>query len=166
MRAWTDYPFPFLGDRPGATAPVREIQILSYDWDRYVTILVEGHETEIKAGYCYVEAGRCGEVPTVARRRLRRLPRTRSQSIAHLFRQHAPSRLQELQKLVALPLLQVRTNDLDGAQIQHDLWAITLDGLSALVNLTGRDEQDHVVASALRLIDPDFFAALQLRLLQ
>jgi hypothetical protein len=58
--AYTDYPFDFLGDVPYQPAPVREIKVVGCAgaFDKYVTILVEGHETEIKAGYIYTKPGR------------------------------------------------------------------------------------------------------------
>ena len=65
MKAWTDYPFTFLGDIPQQKAPVRECEVLSYDNNKYCRIIVEGHKTEIKAGYVYKKPGRCGEVPTI-----------------------------------------------------------------------------------------------------
>ena len=70
MQAWTDYPFDFLGDAAGQIAPVREIEVLSYDDDKYCRINVLGHETEIKAGYIYQREGRLGEVPTITRKQL------------------------------------------------------------------------------------------------
>ena len=51
---FTDYPFTQLGDIPNKKAPIREIEkILAYDGDKYVKILVDGIETEIKSGYIY-----------------------------------------------------------------------------------------------------------------
>ena len=63
MKYYTDYPFASLGDEPYKIAPVREIEIIEYDQNKYVRILVEGIEEEIKAGYIYEKAGRYGEVP-------------------------------------------------------------------------------------------------------
>ncbi len=65
MRAWTDYPILELGDLSGEKAPVREIQVLSYDGNKYCKILVDGVYDEIKAGYIYTKSGRLGEVPAV-----------------------------------------------------------------------------------------------------
>ena len=53
MRAYTDYPFVELGDEPYKPAPIREVEILSYDGDKYCKILVEGVGTEVKSGYLY-----------------------------------------------------------------------------------------------------------------
>lgn len=58
MKAWTDYPFTFLGDEPFKLAPIREIEVLSYDSNRYCQINVEGHTAEIKAGFIYEQPGR------------------------------------------------------------------------------------------------------------
>ncbi len=56
--AYTDYPFLSLGDEAYKLAPVREIKILSYDGNKYVKIIVEGIEEEIKSGYIYTNAER------------------------------------------------------------------------------------------------------------
>ena len=63
MKYYTDYPFVSLGDEPYRIAPVREIEIIEYDGNKYVKILVGGIEEKVKAGYIYEEAGRYGEVP-------------------------------------------------------------------------------------------------------
>lgn len=65
MKAWTDYPFCRLGDVLGMAAPIRQVEVLSYDGDKYCRILVEGLEQEIKAGYLYSTSGRFGDVPVV-----------------------------------------------------------------------------------------------------
>lgn len=52
-KRYTDYPFEFLGDVAGKEAPIREIEVMSYDGNKYVTICVEGFVTEIKKGYVY-----------------------------------------------------------------------------------------------------------------
>lgn len=53
MKAYTDYPFTFLGDVEYQKAPMREINVLSYDGDKYCVITVAGIDTEIKLGYVY-----------------------------------------------------------------------------------------------------------------
>ena len=63
MKAWTDYPFTWLGDTSGEKAPVREIEVLSYDDNKYCRIKVCDGEDEIKAGYIYQREGRYGEAP-------------------------------------------------------------------------------------------------------
>ena len=73
MKAWTDYPFAQMQDEAGKKAPVREIEVLSYDGDKYCKVLVCGHEDEIKAGYVYQREGRYGEVPQISREQLTKL---------------------------------------------------------------------------------------------
>lgn len=76
MKAWTDYPFTWLlGDAPYQKAPVREIEVLSYDGDKYCRILVCGKDAEIKAGYIYQQPGRFGKVPALTRDQLMILER-------------------------------------------------------------------------------------------
>lgn len=65
MKAFTDYPFTFLGDIAGQKAPIRSCVVTGYDGDKYCKIVVVGEEKEVKAGYLYTEAGRCGDVPTI-----------------------------------------------------------------------------------------------------
>lgn len=67
MTYFTDYPFVALGDKPGQYAPIREVEVISYDGDKYAKIMVGGVIEEIKAGYIYAEYGRCGEVPAADR---------------------------------------------------------------------------------------------------
>lgn len=61
MRAYTDYPFDFLGDVAGGEAPVRQVEVLYYDEDKRCKIVVEGFETEVKTGYLYTKPLRCEE---------------------------------------------------------------------------------------------------------
>lgn len=65
MIAWTDYPIVELGDISGKFAPIREIEVLSYDGNKYCEIVVGGVITTIKAGYIYQAFGRIGEVPAI-----------------------------------------------------------------------------------------------------
>jgi len=60
--AFTDYPFDALGDDLNKDAPIRKIQILTYDRNKYCDVLVHytdddgdvrGYVTSIKSGYCY-----------------------------------------------------------------------------------------------------------------
>lgn len=76
MKAWTDYPFDQLQDEAYKKAPVREIEVLSYDGDKYCRVRVCGHEDEIKAGYIYQRKGRFGEVPHLTQAQLAKLPKT------------------------------------------------------------------------------------------
>ena len=73
MKAWTDYPFTQLGDEAGKEAPIRPIDVLSYDGDKYCYIVVEGIHTEIKSGYIYNEPGRCQQVKSLTVKQLREL---------------------------------------------------------------------------------------------
>ena len=73
MKAWTDYPFAQMQDEAGKKAPVREIEVLSYDGDKYCRVRVCGHEDEIKAGYIYQSEGRYGEVAQISREQLKKL---------------------------------------------------------------------------------------------
>ena len=75
MKAYTDYPFIWLGDVEGKPAPVREIEVLSYDGDKYCRIRVRGHETTIKSGYIYQVEGRYGKVPNITKTQLSQLER-------------------------------------------------------------------------------------------
>ena len=71
MKAWTDYPFTNLGDKPNEVAPVREIEVLSYDGDKYCRVKFAGEfEEEIKSGYIYQYEGRHGDVPHLTRNQL------------------------------------------------------------------------------------------------
>jgi hypothetical protein len=40
VRAWTDYPIIGLGDRPGKIAPIRLVDVLSYDRDKHYRVRV------------------------------------------------------------------------------------------------------------------------------
>ena len=56
QKFWTDYPFVKLGDTPGKSAPLREVEIVDYDGDKYVTCSVIGTQTNyevIKRFYVY-----------------------------------------------------------------------------------------------------------------
>lgn len=73
MKAWTDYPFTWLGDVAGKEAPIREIKVVSYDGDKYCHIKVSGGEDSIKRCYVYQEPGRCGAVKPLTDRQLKEL---------------------------------------------------------------------------------------------
>lgn len=75
MKAWTDYPFTWLGDTAGQKAPVREIEVLEYDDNKYCKIKVESGKDSIKAGYIYQKEGRYGEVPCLTQKQLQKLVR-------------------------------------------------------------------------------------------
>jgi len=57
MIAYTDYPF-LETDQPYKEAPIREIEPIFYDGDKYLTFLYEGKEYTIKSGYVYSNAKR------------------------------------------------------------------------------------------------------------
>lgn len=61
MKAYTDYPFEFLGDVAGEEAPIREVEVLFYDGDKRLTIRVEGVTTQVKRGYVYKTPSICGK---------------------------------------------------------------------------------------------------------
>jgi hypothetical protein len=71
MKAWTDYPFTWLGDIAGQKAPVRAIEVISYDNSVYCRIRVCGGEDTIKSGYIYQHKGRYGQVPPLTRQQLK-----------------------------------------------------------------------------------------------
>lgn len=58
MKYYTDYPFKELGDIPFTEAPIREIEIITYDGDKYCCIKVENVITNLKLGYIYLEPRR------------------------------------------------------------------------------------------------------------
>lgn len=53
IAAYTDYPI----EDGTFEAGVKEVQVLSYDRNKYCTVLRNGFETEIKAGYIYLDKG-------------------------------------------------------------------------------------------------------------
>ena len=62
--AFTDYPLVALGDIAGQKAPIRRVEPLSFDGNKYVRVRFEGRVFEFKSGYLYTKPGRLGEVPT------------------------------------------------------------------------------------------------------
>lgn len=78
MKAWTDYPFTWLGDVAFKKAPVRQIEVLSYDGNKYCRIKVEDGEDEIKSGYIYTKEGRYGEVSSLTPKQLKKLEKSTS----------------------------------------------------------------------------------------
>jgi hypothetical protein len=65
---FTDYPFVRLGDDSGVEAPIRRIQLISFDGTKYVRILLIDHNLyeEIKWSYIFTSSGRLGEVPVIS----------------------------------------------------------------------------------------------------
>lgn len=78
MKAWTDYPFVELGDVPNQEAPIRRIDVLSYDQNKYCKVRVCGVESGIKLGYIYERPERLGignRPKKLRRKRVECLPR-------------------------------------------------------------------------------------------
>lgn len=73
MKAYTDYPFMELGDKPHQEAPIRCVTVLNYDGNKYCEVAIEvpcGATykkviLELKAGYLYKSPGRLGEVEQI-----------------------------------------------------------------------------------------------------
>jgi hypothetical protein len=62
MRLFTDTSIIQLGDAPGREAPIREVEVCSFDGDRYARVRVDGMIIRIEAGLIYTAVGRFGEV--------------------------------------------------------------------------------------------------------
>jgi hypothetical protein len=65
MKFYTDYPIEELGDTPNKEAPIRECVLIDYDFNKYVTVMVDSVITSIKSGYIYKKPGRSGDVPCI-----------------------------------------------------------------------------------------------------
>lgn len=69
MKAFTDYPF-HIDDDPYQIAPIREVEIISYDGDKYCDIMFTDESgnrlyvADVKAGYLYKSPGRGGKAKT------------------------------------------------------------------------------------------------------
>lgn len=72
ITGWTDYPFVELGDEPYKAAPIRHVNVISYDGDKYLTVSFadNGSRLSMKAGYLYRKRGRYGQVACIRRRKL------------------------------------------------------------------------------------------------
>lgn len=80
LTAWTDYPIIAKGDIPQQEAPIRECIVLSYDYDKYCKVQfpsLDNYVMSIKAGYLYTKPGRCCEVPSISRKVLQTLSKTK-----------------------------------------------------------------------------------------
>jgi hypothetical protein len=51
--AFTDYPIPALGDNPYTKAPLREVEVISYDGDEWCEVLFEEKKFSVKRYYLY-----------------------------------------------------------------------------------------------------------------
>lgn len=60
MKAYTDEPIVELGDTVGYEAPIREVEVLSFDSNRYFDVQISGITVKIKAGRLYRTAARYG----------------------------------------------------------------------------------------------------------
>jgi len=74
FKAYTDYPITELGDIAGELAPIREIEVHSFDGNKYCVISVDGVTIEIKSGYIFSEPGRMGVVPHIGSDKIESLP--------------------------------------------------------------------------------------------
>lgn len=50
-QAYTDY--PLFEEEYGKPAPMRLVQVVDYDFDKYCTVMYNGEKYEFKAGYLY-----------------------------------------------------------------------------------------------------------------
>jgi predicted transcriptional regulator len=73
MKAFTDYPFTELGDEAYKEAPVREVEVVKYDDNKYCKVTFEGHYLEVKRGYLYHKPVRCGDAPCLSHEELQLL---------------------------------------------------------------------------------------------
>lgn len=75
VTGWTDYPFVELGDVPGQPAPIRHINVVSYDGNKYATVSFErcGDFLPVKVGYLYSQPGRYGQVKQINIRKIERM---------------------------------------------------------------------------------------------
>lgn len=75
ITCWTDYPFTELGDIAYKKAPIRHVNVISFDGDKYAKVSFDnvGDVLEVKAGYLYSQPGRFGQVKNVNFRKLERM---------------------------------------------------------------------------------------------
>ncbi len=75
ITCWTDYPFVELGDIPRQPAPIRHVNLIRYDGDKYATVSFDNCAAvlEVKTGYLYSQPGRYGQVKQVNRRKIQRM---------------------------------------------------------------------------------------------
>jgi len=57
MQAWTDYPMLHLGDEPEKEAPIREVEVICYDTDKYVIVKLAENDEQVsfKRFYLYTQ---------------------------------------------------------------------------------------------------------------
>lgn len=68
--AYTDYPFEELGDEAYKEAPIRLVEVISYDNNKYCKIKINDRVLEVKRGYLYRTSNRCGEVDCLTEKEL------------------------------------------------------------------------------------------------
>ena len=75
ITCWTDYPFVELGDTPGVKAPIRHVNVYSYDGNKYASVSFpdRGDVLSVKIGYLYSQPGRYGQVKCVNPRKIERM---------------------------------------------------------------------------------------------
>lgn len=75
ITAWTDYPFTELGDILHKKAPIRHVNVIRYDGNKYALIETDGYAgyLSVKWGYLYRKRGRLGQVKQINRRKLERM---------------------------------------------------------------------------------------------
>lgn len=75
ITCWTDYPFTELGDKPYKQAPIRHVNVISFDGNKYAKVSFAncGDVLEVKAGYLYSQRGRLDQVRKVNFRKLERM---------------------------------------------------------------------------------------------
>jgi len=74
VTGWTDYPFVELGDEPNQIAPIRQVNVISYDNNKYATVSFADNSfhLEVKLGYLYSKRGRLGQVKQINPNKIRR----------------------------------------------------------------------------------------------
>ena len=73
MKAYTDYPIEELGDIFCIEAPIRKVEILSYDNDKHCKVFVNGIIKSIKRGYLFHTPGRAPGSEPISHNELKKL---------------------------------------------------------------------------------------------
>lgn len=58
MQGWTDYPMKIFGDNPGEEAPIRQVEVIGWDGDKYALVRCMGLLLNLKISYIYNYHGR------------------------------------------------------------------------------------------------------------
>ena len=72
MKVFTDYPIVELGDIENKIAPIRKVELISYDGDKYAYVIAEGYIVSFKACYLYTAPVRCGKGKRLPKRILKK----------------------------------------------------------------------------------------------